>query len=132
MSDFYCINVRNVALDVSIGIHQPERVAAQPMTFSVVLMLAMPKPDHDDISAVVDYEIVRDEIASLAAERHWELQESLCSAITERLFEHRGVLGVIVRCAKTSVQPHAESIGCHMAKLSDELPAEFPWWSIYV
>lgn len=132
MTDFYCIQLKKIGLPVSIGIHDFERAGAQPMLFSITLLLSPPTSPDDDISSVVDYDIVRQIILDLAAKRHWELQESLCVNIAERLLSGEGVLGAIVKSEKTDVYPDTQSVGCLLARLGPTMPADFPWWSLTV
>lgn len=132
MTGFYQIYLRDVEVSASIGIHGFERTARQPLLVSAAILLPEAESRDDDIAAVVDYDFVRDTILSLTAERHWELQESLCSAVAEACMQRPGVLGVIVRTEKPTVYPETKAVGCRIARLSDALPADFAWWSIHV
>ena len=132
MTDFYCIYLRKIGLPVSIGIHDFEREAAQPMEFSIVLMLAPPSDANDDIRNVVDYDMVRETIIGLIEQGHWDLQESLCGAIGDTILDRGDVLGVIIRSAKTTVYPDTESVGCHLARLTPQMGSDFPWWTVNV
>ncbi|MGV6821247.1 MAG: dihydroneopterin aldolase [Parvularcula sp.] len=132
MTDFYCIQLKKIGLPVSIGIHDFERAGAQPMLFSVTLLLSPPTRPDDDISSVVDYDIVRQIILELTTAQHWELQESLCANIAEHLLSRDHILGAIVKSEKTDVYPDTQSVGCLLARLGPSFPADFPWWSLTV
>ena len=129
---FYQIYLRDVQVEASIGIHDFERAAKQELLISAVILLKEKVLLADNINSVVDYDFVRDLIINQSALKHWELQESLCASIAEKCLSKDDVLGAIIRTEKTSVYADAAAVGCRIAKISDELPQDFNWWTIVV
>ncbi|MFN0025256.1 MAG: dihydroneopterin aldolase [Parvularculaceae bacterium] len=111
---YYYIILDRYRLDVSIGIHDFERLKPQPVAVSVIVAFAKKDAFRDKIANVVDYDFLRSEIAALVHGRHINLQETLCEAILE-ICRKGGAKGAIVRSAKTNVYPDTQSVGCEMS-----------------
>jgi 7,8-dihydroneopterin aldolase/epimerase/oxygenase len=117
--NFYAIHVEDVALNIRMGIHDFERAAPQPLLVNACLILPVPAQARDDIAAVVDYDYVRSGIMTLASLRHYDLQESFCTALIDHMMSNAHVLGAVVRSRKTSVYADARAVGCTMARFAD-------------
>jgi len=128
--DIYFIFLKHLKVDASIGIHDFERDARQSLWISVALILPRRTDPSDDIGTVIDYDFIRDQILDLTATRHWDLQESLCEAIADHCVSKPGVLGAVVKTAKPDVYPDTVSVGCHLARLSADMPPDFAWWTL--
>ena len=128
---FYAIHVEDVALSIRMGIHDFERSGPQPLIVSACLILPLPEAQRDDIAEVVDYDYVRSGILTLAAARHYDLQESFCSALLDHIMANSIVLGAMVRSRKTSVYSDARAVGCTMARFADGFEgASVPDWMV--
>ena len=78
------IFIRDLRLQVSIGIHDFERKGPQTVVVNVDLLLAPADKAHGDrIANVLNYDIVHDGIVALARSRHFNLQETLVDAILD-------------------------------------------------
>jgi 7,8-dihydroneopterin aldolase/epimerase/oxygenase len=118
MSAVYAIILREHALMVRIGIHDFERQGPQRLLVTAAVAMAR-KSDGDAIGHVVDYDYLREEAATLAGERHYELQESFCEALIARCRQRAGVLGVAVLTQKPDVYPDCRAVGCLMAWIGE-------------
>ena len=106
------IFLKNFATQVSIGIHEAEKQAKQRVIVNVDLYL---DPDgkvvRDHIDETVDYDFVRREIAELAEDAHFNLQETFCERILAICLARPGVVAARVSSEKLDVYPDCESVG---------------------
>jgi dihydroneopterin aldolase len=115
---YYYIILDRYRLDVSIGIHDFERLKPQPVTVSIAVAFPRRNRYEDKISEVVDYDFLRSKIAALVHNRHINLQETLCEAIL-KICRDGGAKGAIVRSEKTNVYPDTNSVGCEVSFFDD-------------
>lgn len=112
-----CKFLRGLEVRCTIGIHDAERRAPQRVVVDIALFTAAMRDDAADrIGNVVDYDFVREGITRLCAERHFDLQETLCRAICTLCLDHAGVLGAAVSTRKPDIYPDADSVGCEMVR----------------
>lgn len=112
----YTTHLSQLAVDMSMGIHPAERSAPQRVLVDVSLTASYGQAPQDDaIEEVVDYDFLRSAILTLAATRHFNLQESLCEAIAALALADPRVTGVRVRTTKPDIYPDA-SIGCEIVR----------------
>ncbi len=102
-------------VQASIGIHPAERQARQRVLVNVTIEIAAEAwPSEDSIGEVLDYDFLRVEIGRLVADRHFNLQETLCQAILDEIKMREGVRRVRVSTRKTDVYPDCRSVGCEI------------------
>jgi dihydroneopterin aldolase len=107
-----------LAVMIRLGIH-PHEAAPQRVLVSVEMTVAYPGPlGEDAIEQVLDYDFVRAGILSLAAERRFALQETLCEEIAALCLHDPRVRRARVRTVKTDVYPDAR-IGCEVVRHRD-------------
>jgi len=96
--------LRDLKLQVSIGIHDFELEKPQTVIVNVDLFLADPKKAHgDDIANVLDYDKIHDGIVKLAKSRHFNLQETLVDAILDLCMASPEVAMALVSTEKPDV-----------------------------
>lgn len=115
----YRLFFRNIEIAASIGIHDFERAARQMLLVNIELLSAR-LAQGDAIEAVVDYDAVRDLAIALAKDRHFDLQETYCEALVDRLASDFGFAAVCVSTAKPDVYPDVELVGCTVCFAADE------------
>jgi dihydroneopterin aldolase len=104
------IFIRDLRLQVSIGIHDFEKDGPQTVVVNVDLQLDSAEAAHgdtvahsDQIANVLNYDIVHDGIVALAKSRHFNLQETLVGAIMDLCLEQPGVIEARVSTEKPDV-----------------------------
>ncbi len=98
------IFIRDLRLQVSIGIHDFEKEEPQTVVTNVDLLLGLAEAAHGDrIANVLNYDVVHDGIVALAKSRHFNLQEALVDAILELCLAQPGVIEARVSTEKPDV-----------------------------
>lgn len=106
------IFLKNFEIGVFIGIHDFEKQAKQRVIVNVDLYLDPDgKVERDHIDETVDYDFVRSEIAALARDSHFNLQETFCEKILAICLARPGVLAARVSSEKLDVYADCESVG---------------------
>ena len=98
------IFIRDMRLQVSIGIYDFELAKPQAVVINVALLLGSPDREPDDsIANVLNYDVIHDGIAALAGGRHFTLQETLVEAILDLCLAQQGVIEARVSTEKPDV-----------------------------
>ena len=112
----YTILLEGLEVAIGLGIHDHERAAPQRVAVSVWLTCAYDTPPEDRITAVVDYDYLREGVLALGRRGHIELQETLCDAVAGlALAADPRVREVRVRSLKLDVYPDAR-VGCEVVR----------------
>lgn len=121
LKDCRRIFLREVVLNANIGIHAFEKAGAQRLVINVDLFvpLALSTPQHDRISEVVDYDIVRTVVQRRIARGHINLQETLIDDIATELLAHPSVHAVRVASEKPDVYEDVEAVGIEILRFKD-------------
>ena len=107
-----CIQIRDLRIEVLIGIHKRERHA--PQTVSIDLDIGIPGETvfaSDRVADTIDYEQVSIRIKALGAERHYKLVETLADRIATLLLEDFKAPWVKVSASKIGILPNAKFVG---------------------
>lgn len=105
--------LKGLEKQVSIGIHDFERAAAQRMRFDIDLYVPLQAstPSVDALHEVVDYDFVREAVQREVTRGHIALQETLCDALLQALLAHPQVVAARVATSKPDVYPDCEAVG---------------------
>jgi (5-formylfuran-3-yl)methyl phosphate synthase len=95
--------VRDLVLDLSVGVYRHERGRPQRVRFNVVADVPPTSGSGDDIGEVFSYDVILDTIRALAENRHFNLVETLAEEIAARLLDHAPIAAVTVRVEKLDV-----------------------------
>ena len=117
---FYAVFAEDLRLDMRLGVYPEEKTAPQPVRIDIVAIVKRLGKD-DGIEDVVDYNHLRDEAVSLAADRHFGLQETFCEAVIDRLRRHSAVHGVIIETRKLTAFADIAAIGCQMTAIDPDI-----------
>ncbi len=99
-----------------IGFHDYEIGRPQRLLVTVEIWLDDPAPPPgDDPGLALDYDFLKAQVAELAKERRYNLQETLAHAIFERVASLRGVRALRVATAKPDIYPDARGVGIEIA-----------------
>ncbi len=115
------ILVRDLRVDVLIGIHKRERHVAQ--TVSIDLDIGLPGETvfkTDKVSDTVDYEQVALAIGKLAASGHFRLVETFADRIAKLIIEDFKAPWVKVSAAKIGILPNAKFVGVSIQRGLDQ------------
>ena len=100
---------------VDIGIHDFEINKPQRLQVSVSVSLDPALiDDADEIGATFDYDFIRSEIKELVGSRRFNLQETLCRLILEKITIEKSVVGATVTTKKIDVYPDCAGVGVQM------------------
>ena len=112
----FTTRLSGLAVSMRLGIHPSELAAPQRVVIDVWLHCDYgTAPVIDAIDAVVDYDFLRREIIALGAQRHFNLQETLCEEIARIALVDPRVRRVRVRSQKPDIYPDA-AVGCEIER----------------
>lgn len=98
------IFIRDLRLQVSIGIYDFELAKPQAVVINVQLLLRQPDREaDDDIANVLNYDVIHDGITTLVKSRHFNLQETLVEAILDLCLAQPQVVEARVSTEKPDV-----------------------------
>lgn len=112
-----CIQIRDLRVEVLIGIHKRERHV--PQTVSIDLDIGLPGEAvfaSDRVADTIDYEQVALKIAALGASGHFRLVETLAERIARLLLDEFKAPWVKVSAAKIGILPNAKFVGVSIAR----------------
>ena len=106
------LSIRKLSLPVSIGFHEIEKLRPQRVLIDIEVRLVPLTHDiPDDVRATVDYDLIHKKILALVADRHFNLQETLCHEILQFCASLDGVAGARVWVRKPDIYANCESAG---------------------
>ncbi len=107
------IYVRNLRLNVKIGVYDHEKHGAQPMVFNVVAYVKRENasPTHDGLDEVIDYDYIRNSVIEQTQGEHVQLQETLCDHIAQQILRKKAIVAVYIASAKTDIYRDCDAIG---------------------
>ena len=106
------ILVRDLRVEVLIGIHKRERHVAQVV--SIDLDIGLPRNtvfDSDRVADTIDYEQVALRIKALAGSGHFKLVETFADRIAKLIIDDFKAPWVKVSAAKIGILPNAKFVG---------------------
>jgi len=113
LSDCRRIFIEDLEVQASIGFHEFERQARQRVKITVALFVPIQASysNRDHVQDTLDYDKLREGIASLAASRHFNLQETLIDEVLSFCLELGAVRAATVRTEKPDVYPDCKTVG---------------------
>ena len=111
--------LKDHVVQVRIGAHDFEKGVTQRLIFNVELFVPFEgsTPTSDSLSEVVDYDFVRQLIASRVARGHVELQETLCDELVQQMLGHPQVRAVRLSTQKPDVYPDCAGVGVEVFRM---------------
>jgi dihydroneopterin aldolase len=106
------IVIRDLRVDVLIGIHKRERFV--PQSVSIDLDIGIPGEKvfaTDKVADTIDYQQVALAIGKLAASQHFRLVETLADRIAKLLMKDFKAPWVKVTASKIGILPNAKFVG---------------------
>jgi dihydroneopterin aldolase len=115
------ILIRDLRVDVLIGIHKRERYV--PQTVSIDLEIGIPGAKvfaSDKVADTIDYEQVALRIKALGASQHFRLVETFADRIAKLLQEDFKAPWVKVSASKIGILPNARFVGVSIQRGVDK------------
>ena len=113
----------SLEVETDIGFHDFEVGTPQRLLVTVEIWLHdLAAPPDDRPERAWNYDFLRSEVRALAAERRYNLQETLATRIFERVSAMRGVKALRVRTSKPDVYPDAAGVGVEIASFAGSWP----------
>ncbi len=108
--------IRNLELDVEIGIYSHEKGKTQKVRLNVDMAVDDAPAVDDRLESVVDYGAITRKVRKLVAGGHVALAETLAERVAEVCFEDARVRMVRVRVEKLEALRGAESAGVEIER----------------
>lgn len=106
------IIIRNMRLDMLIGVHAHEKQKKQPVVVNVETYTdGPPNWKNDTIENVLNYELIVSAIEDMAGHGHVHLVETFAEKIAGFCLQQKGVHAVVVRVEKPEIFDFMDSIG---------------------
>lgn len=106
-----------------IGFHDFEVGAPQRLLVTVEVWLQdVNAPHEDDPAHAWDYDYVRNQVIELAGRGRYNLQETLASAVYERLAAMHGVKAIRVTTSKPDIYRDASGVGVQLSSFNGAEP----------
>ena len=118
------IFVRDLVLEMGIGVHQREQGRRQRVRFNVDLWVRLPEggPRHDRLDEVLSYSTIVQGIRDLAAEGHVNLVETLAERVAAMALGDKRVTRALVRVEKLDVY-ETGSVGVEIERRAPDAAA---------
>ena len=109
--------IKNLILNIFIGIHKFEKKKKQRVRFNIEINTDPNlKLNKKDLSTILNYETVINDIKAQVRKRHHELLEDLAENIFRIIFHNRIVKKVNLRIEKLDIIKNSESVGIDFSK----------------
>jgi len=109
--------VKNLLLNVFIGIHKFEKKKKQRVRFNIEIITdPSVKPNNKDLSTILNYEELVNKIKILVKNQHHELLEDLAENIFDIIFHNRLSKKAKIKIEKLDIMKNSESVGVEFLK----------------
>ena len=111
------ILIRNLVLNISIGIHNFEKKKKQKVRFNIEITTNPNiSPSKKDMSTILNYETIVNKVNFLVNKKHHDLLEELAENIFDVIFKFRLVKKVKIKIEKLEIIKETESVGINVSK----------------
>ena len=113
----YEVQIKELTLMASIGIHEHEKIKKQRVSISLSIKVNDNISSvNEDINHFVSYEKVIKNLKKIISKGHIELLETLGEKIAEMCFEDRRILSIWMKLEKLDVFPDTKSVGIEIVR----------------
>jgi dihydroneopterin aldolase len=106
--------VRDLVVDMRVGVYARERERRQPVRFTVEVDVARPRGRRAEFRDVFSYDVITDRIRMMAEAEHHGLVETIAEKVAEAALAHPRAMRVMVRVEKLAVV--AGSVGVEIVR----------------
>lgn len=112
------ITIRDLTLEMSVGIYAHERTKRQPVLVNVTLDVATnAAAPLEDITEVVSYEEIVQRIEALALKGHYDLLERFAEDIAQDCLSFdKKIQKAEIRVEKTDILKNTAALGVHILR----------------
>ena len=111
------IIIKNLILNIFIGIHDFEKKKKQMVRFNIEVMTDPNiKPNNKDLSTILNYEDIINKIKILVKKQHHELIEDLAENLFKIIFQSKLVKKIEIKIEKLDIVKNSESVGVKFSK----------------
>ena len=109
--------IKNLILNIFVGIHTFEKKKKQRVRFNIEINTDPNlKPNNKDLSTILNYETVINNITAQVRKQHHELLEDLAENSFKIIIQNRIVKKVNLRIEKLDIIKNSESVGIEFSK----------------
>ena len=109
--------IKDLILNISVGIHVFEKKKKQRVKFNIeIITNSLVSPNNKDLSSILNYEEVVNNIEKLVNLKHYELLEDLAENIFDMIFKNKLVKNIKLRIDKIDIIKKASSVGIEVQK----------------
>ena len=109
--------IKNLELNIFIGIHNYEKKKKQKVRFNIEIITDPNiSPSKNDMSTILNYETIVNKINYLVKKKHHDLLEELTENIFDVIFKFRLVKKVKIKIEKLEIIKETESVGINVSK----------------
>ena len=111
------ILISDLALLISIGIHDFEKTKKQEIKFNINIDInSSLVPNENNLNSIVNYETIVKTITKLAKNKHYELLETLAEDIFDQLFKNINIQKIKLKIEKTQIIKNTSAVGIEITK----------------
>jgi dihydroneopterin aldolase len=109
--------ISDLALLMSIGIHDFEKIKKQEVKFNINIDInPLLTPIENELNSIVNYETVVKDVTRLTKNKHYELLETLAEDIFFILFKNTNIKKIKLKIEKTQIIKNTSSVGIEITK----------------
>ena len=109
--------ISDLALLMSIGIHDFEKIKKQEVKFNINIDInPLLTPIENKLNSIVNYETVVKDVTRLTKNKHYELLETLAEDIFFILFKNTNIKKIKLKIEKTQIIKNTSSVGIEITK----------------
>ncbi len=109
--------IKDLILNIFIGIHNFEKKRKQRVKFYIEITTNPNiSPNNKDLSTILNYEAIVNEIELLANSKHHELLEDLAENIFNIIFKYQLVKKINLKLEKLDILQKTKSVGIEVSK----------------
>ena len=109
--------IKNFFINEIIGIHKHEKINKQKIIFNIAIDVNQNTiPNENDLSSIVDYEKITNNLKNLAKHKNYNFLESLAEDSFKEIFKDKRINSVKIKIEKPEAIKNAMSVGVEVFK----------------